>query len=347
MLDLRRRLLGALVLILSVTVVGIIGFSVIDPDAGLVRAFYMTAITLTTVGFGEEIAIDTDGARIFTAVLILVGMGATLYFVSTVTAFLLEGQLGHVFRRRKMERDLADMRDHLIVCGSGQTAIYAAAELHAVEQAVVLVVPTEERAEEAREKLPHVPIVLGDPTEDDILEAAGVTRAAGLIPCSSSDNENVVVTLTARQLNPTLRIVSRVSDVDNEAKVRKVGADSVVSPQHIGGLRLASEMIRPAVVSFLDTMLRDQNRNLRVDEVRIPEGAPSVGKQIRDIELGELPGVLLIAVRDGGGDWTYNPSRSSPIRAGTTMVFLGSPHDSRVMRDRLGGELVTESTPTH
>lgn len=127
MIDPRRRLLGALSLILVVTLIGIFGFSVIDPNAGFVRAFYMTVITLTTVGFGEEIAVDTDGAQIFTAVLIFFGMGATLYFVSTSTAFLLEGQLGNVFRRKKMVRDLAALQGHMIVCGSGSTALYAAA----------------------------------------------------------------------------------------------------------------------------------------------------------------------------------------------------------------------------
>ncbi len=346
MRDMRRRLLGALALILIVTVIGIVGFSIIDPDAGLIRAFYMTAITLTTVGYGEEIAVDTDPARMFTAVLILVGMGVTLYFVSTATAFLLEGQLGHVFRRRKMERDLSNLSGHLIVCGSGQTAVYAASELAAVERAVVLIVTTEEEVEEARERLPDIPIVLGDPTEDDILEAAGIARASGVIACSPSDNQNVVVTLTARQLNPDVRIVSRLSDVDNEIKIRKVGADSVVSPQHIGGLRLASELIRPAVVTFLDTMLRDRDRNLRVDEIRIPPGARSIGKKISEIQLRELPGILLLAIRDERGDWEYNPPRSSVIREGTTMIFLGSPEDSRQMRERLGGTLVANSAAT-
>jgi len=168
LVDLRHRLLGALGFILLVTIVGITGFSLIDPDAGLVRAFFMTAITLTTVGYGEEIAVDTDGARIFTVILILVGMGAVLYFVSTGTAFLLEGQLGHVFRRKKMERELAGLNGHIIVCGSGPTALYAASELATVKRDVVLVVGSPAEAENARTVLPDVPIVLGDPTDDDI-----------------------------------------------------------------------------------------------------------------------------------------------------------------------------------
>lgn len=342
LLDLRRRLLKALAFIVLVMVIGMAGFSVIDPTAGIVRAFYMTAITLTTVGFGEEIAVDSDGARVFTAVLILVGMGGTLYFVSTVTAFILEGQLGHVFLRKKMERDLSKLEGHMIVCGSGRTAFYAVRELATVQRPVVLVVPSSEEAEALASDLADVPVVLGDPTDDDVLRAAGVERAGGVIACSDSDNQNVVITLTARQLNPEIRIVSRLEDVDQEGKIRKVGADAVVSPQHIGGLRLASELIRPTVVSFLDTMLRDRDRNLRIEEIFIPPGAPCVDKEIRELSLADHPGILLLALRDTDGSWEYNPRRSQRVRANTSLVFLGSPEDSGALRRTLGGQRPTD-----
>lgn len=338
--DLRRRLIGAVALILIVTVVGIVGFSIIDPSAGLIRAFYMTAITLTTVGYGEEIAVDSDPARIFTAALILFGMGAVLYFVSTVTAFMLEGQLGHVFRRRKMERDLQTLQGHMIVCGSGPTAIYAAEELAAVKRSVVLVVGHRHELEDPVGHMPDIPILVGDPTDDEILKTAGLDRAAGLVACSESDNENVVITLSARQLNPGIRIVSRLQDVDQEGKVRKVGADAVVSPQHIGGLRLASELIRPTVVDFLDTMLRDRERNLRIEEVLIPETSSAVGKPMTELGLQDFPGVLLLAVRSANGEWIYNPPRAKDVKAGTSLIFLGSPEDSKALRERLGSELV-------
>lgn len=346
LVDLRRRLLKAFAFLVLVTVVGVAGFSVIDPSAGLVRAFYMTAITLTTVGFGEVVAVDTDGARIFTALLILVGVGGTLYFVSNVTAFIIEGQLGHVFGRRKMERELASLEGHMIVCGSGPTAIYAVTELAAVQRAVVLVAGSASEAEDLVADLPAVPIVAGDPTDDDVLRTAGIERAGGVVACSESDNQNVVITLTARQLNPTVRIVARLQDVDQEAKIRKVGADAVVSPQHIGGLRLASELIRPTVVTFLDKMLRDRERNLRIDEIAIPPGAPAVGRRMIELELEDLPGVLLLAVREPDGSWEYNPRRDQRIREDTALIFLGSPEDSRALRERLGGERPTDTSST-
>jgi voltage-gated potassium channel len=337
MADLRNRLLGAMALIVVVTLVGIFGFLVIEPEAGFIRAFFMTAITLTTVGYGEEIALDTDGAYLFTAVLILFGMGSTLYFVSTGTAFLLEGQLGHVFRRKKMQRELASMTGHVIVCGSGRTALYAATELDAVERQVVLVAGGVAEAEHASSSLPNVMVMVGDPTDDDVLREAGIDRASGLIACAEEDNENVVITLTARQLNPRVRVVSRLQDVEQEQKVRKVGANAVVSPQHIGGLRLASELVRPMVVTFLDTMLRDEDSNLRIDEVIVPADAPCVGEKIRDIGLETIPGVLLLAVRYREGEWVYNPHRTDEVKAGETLIFLGSPDDSRSLRELIGG----------
>lgn len=345
--DLRLRLLKALGFIILVTIIGTVGFSVIDPSAGLVRAFFMTAITLTTVGYGEEIPLDTDGARIFTAALILVGMGSVLYFVSTGTAFLLEGQIGHVFRRRRMERDLAGLSAHHIVCGSGPTALYAAAELSAVGRSVVLVVSTVEGAERANAELPSVPVLKGDPTEDSILQAAGVERASGLVACTESDNENVVVTLTARQLNADIRIVARIEDVDHEAKVRKVGADAVVSPQHIGGLRLASELVRPTVVTFLDAMLRDRDLNLRVDEIRISAGSPAIGKPISQIGLESVPRLLLLAVRRENGYWHYNPPRSYEVKVDEVLIFLGNLEDAQMLRERLAGTAVSESATAH
>lgn len=339
--ELRGRLTKASAFLVLVTLVGIVGFSVIDPDAGVIRAFYMTAITLTTVGYGEVVSVDTDAARLFTSVLILVGMGGTLYFVSTVTAFIIEGQLGHVFQRKKMERELAGLEGHMIVCGSGATAIYAVTELATVQRPVVLVAASDSEAQEFNEDGPDVPVIVGDPTDDDVLWAAGIGRAEGLIACAESDNQNVVITLTARQLNPGIRIVARLQDVDQEAKIRKVGADAVVSPQHIGGLRLASELIRPTVVTFLDEMLRDRDRNLRVEEISIPEGAPTVGRRIRDLGLEKLPGILLLAIKDAEG-WEYNPDRDHTVQAKTSLVFLGSPDDAKALRDRLGGPRPTD-----
>jgi voltage-gated potassium channel len=339
--ELRVRMLAALALLGVVTAVGTVGFKLIDPSADWVQAFFMTAITLTTVGYGEVVPLETDAAQLFAAGLIFAGMGAALYFVSTGTAFILEGQLGHVFRRRRMEKDLAALDRHLLVCGSGQTAIYAAQELLSVRRSVVMVVERPDKVGSIRAELEDVPIIVGDPSVDEILLAAGVRRASGLVACTKSDKENLVIVLSARQLNPAIRIVSRVLDLDSEDKIRKVGANGIVSPNFIGGLRLASELIRPTVVDFLDTMLRDRDLNLRIDEVRIPETSPAVGTPLNMLGLDKTPHALLIATRTEDGDWHYNPHRSTPVEPGMVLIFLGSPADSRALCDMLAGEMIS------
>ena len=340
--DLRVRLFVGLAYMVAVTLTGTVGFHIIDPAAGWVRAFFMTAITLTTVGYGHEVELATRGDFIFTAVLILLGMGGVAYFVTTATAFVLEGQLGHVFRRRRMEKELARLDRHLIVCGSGQTAIYTVKELVSVRRPVVMVVDRPEDASHLSDMLEGVPAVVGDPSKDEILLLAGIQRATGLVAATESDKENLVITLTARQLNPDIRIVTRTVEVEGETRLRKVGADAVVSPNFIGGLRMASELIRPTVVTFLDTMLRSRDLNLRIDEVQIPEGSPAVGRPLNTLGLDKTPGALLLAERDAEGNWLYNPSRSRPVTPGVTLIFLGSPHDSRALCDQLGGVMISQ-----
>jgi len=342
--DLRVRLFGGAAYMFAVTLVGTVGFHVIDPSAGWVRAFFMTAITLTTVGFGYEVELATEGAFIFTAVLILLGMGGVAYFVTTATAFILEGQLGHVFRRRRMEKELARLDRHLIVCGSGQTAIYTARELVSVRRPVVMVVERAEDASRVSDTLQDVPTLVGDPSKEEVLLLAGVKRATGFVAAMESDKDNLVATLTARQLNPNIRIVTRTGEVEAEARLRKVGADAVVSPNFIGGLRMASELIRPTVVTFLDTMLRNRDLNLRIDEIQIPEGSPLVGRALNEIGLEKIPGALLLAERDQDGTWRYNPPRSQPVTPGMILIFLGSPKDARALCDHVGGVMISQPT---
>lgn len=340
--ELRFRLGGAGAFLIFVTAIGVMGYRLIDPDAGWVNAFYMTAITLTTVGFGEVIDLSNNpGGRVFTAVLILVGMGGVLYFVSTATAFVLEGQLGHVFWRRRMEKKAAKLDGHVIVCGSGSTALYTANELIAVRRQVLVVAEDAEGYTFITRELSGTPVLLGDPTEDEVLRSAGIERAAGLVACTDSDRENLIITVTARQLNAGIRIVARVTDIDHQQKVRRVGADAVVSPNYIGGLRLASELIRPTVVSFLDEMLRDKTENRRIDEIQLPEGSPSVGKTVAELGIEENSGGLLLAIRTADGQWVYNPHLSRTVGPDEVLILLGSPQDLGDLCENLDGVMVS------
>ncbi len=345
--QLRVRLAAAGLFLVAVLVTGTVGYRVIDPRVGWIDALYMTTITLTTVGYGEIVDLSGHpGGRLFTILLILAGMGGVLYFVSTATAFVLEGQLGHVFWRRRMQRIIDRMDKHLIVCGSGSTAIYTADELLSVDRDVLVVCDEEGRQDILRRSLPDVPIVTGDPTLDEVLIAAGVERAAGIVAATGNDKDNVLLTLAARQLNPSLRIVSRVTDIHSEKKVRKVGADAVVSPDFIGGLRLASELIRPTVVTFLDGMLRDRSTNLRIDEIRIPAGSRAAGREVGELGIAQIaPEALLMAARTGAGEWHYNPKSDFQVRPGTVLVFMASPDQMRALVEDLGGRMVAPVRP--
>ncbi len=339
LVEIRRRLFTAGAAVLVLLAVGVTGYMLIDTGQHrFLDSLYMTVITLTTVGYGEIIPLDTHPwGRVFTMVLLLFGMGVLVYFASAVTAFLVEGQLGQVFWRKRMRQAIAALREHYIVCGAGTVAGHVLEELIRVQRPVVAIVPpgaTPPALSLGTELL----YLEGDPADEDVLREAGVERARGLVPALDSDRDNVLVTLTARQIQPELRIVSMLADHRNEAKLRRAGADAVVSPYRIGGLRMASELIRPVAVTFLDQMLRDRDKNLRVDEVRICEGSSAVGKRVGDLKVNEHPGLLLLAlVAPDGQRYEYKPDAGARIEAGATLVVMGSPEAAADLRARFGG----------
>jgi voltage-gated potassium channel len=186
-----------------------------------------------------------------------------------------------------------------------------------------------------------VPLLLGDPSEEAMLRVAGVERAAGLLACTADDRDNLVVTLTARQVNDRIRIISRATDPEMEAKMVRVGANAVVTPELIGGLRMASELVRPTVVSFLDQMLRDREKNLRVGEVTLPPDSPVVGRRLADAAPLDGTGALLLACRDAAGGWIYNPSGDFELNDSTTLIIMGTPADLSSIRTRLAPAATT------
>lgn len=326
--QLQRGLAAAAGLFAMLLATGVVGYRIIEPSASWIDALYMTVITLTTVGYTEIIPMTGHpGGKLFTMVLLIVGLGIALYFVSTGTALLVEGHLGNAFWRRRMHKQAEGLSGHHIVCGSGETAIHAARELHSVGAEVVLICDEANRVDWLRTRLPPVTILEGDPGMDDVLKQAGVERAAGLLVATESDKENVIVTLTGRQANPEVRIVARTTDMGMTAKLYNVGADSVVAPSHIGGLRLASELIRPTVVSFLDQMLRDRDRNLRIGEVPLPADSPYAGKNVQDLDLRSSSNALLLAIRRTDGAWVYNPAEDMKLEDGITLILMGTPED--------------------
>lgn len=318
--------------------VGTIGYKMLggDDDSWL-DAFYMTAVTLTTVGYREVIDVGHSPAgQLFTIALLFVGVGSFLYFFTNLTAFVVEGTLDRMFWRRRMRKITGNISDHFIVCGGGKTGNYVLLELLQTNRPFVLIERDEERVQSLLERLgTDIPVVIGDATDDETLLEAGLERARGLVSCISSDKDNLVVAFSARNLRPGLRIVSRCSEQRDVQKLIKAGVDAIVTPDQIGGLRLVSELVRPTAVTFLDSMLREGGQ-LRIEEVTISPGARLAEQTLGDIRKEESLDLMVIAVRSADGGWQYNPPDSTPLPPGTGLIFMGNPEARTMIEEQAG-----------
>jgi voltage-gated potassium channel len=296
----------------------------------------MAVITLTTVGFEEIVDMSRNPlGRMFTVVLLLVGMGIVAYAVPMLAALMIEGQLHNVFARRRMEKKIGEMADHHVVCGDVTAAWYVAEELTRTRRGVVVVVPDDDTLSAVQSRLGDIPAVVGDPSDDQTLVRAGVERSAGVVFAMASAKDNVIGVLTARRLAPNVRIIATTDVPETEVKLRTVGADGVVNPTRIGGLRMASELVRPAVVTFLDTMLRQKGGTLRVEEVTIPQEADLADRTLGSLEIDEIPGALLLAVRlPSTGDFEFKPAADRRLEPGMTIVVMADPEGLERLRKR-------------
>lgn len=333
-----RRLVGAFVFLMTVAGSGTLGYHYMgDGRWTLFDCFYMSVVTLSTVGFAETLPgmNEVPGARGFTVLLIVLGSGTLLYFVSTFTAFVVEGDLLGVLKRRRMNKRIEKLEGHVVVCGVGSTGAHIVDELVATRTPFVAIDSESERLrrldEETEQPLHYV---VGDATDDAVLLEAGLDRARGIIAALHDDKDNLFVTVTARALAPNARIVAKAVEASAIDKLHRAGADSVVSPNRIGGMRLVSEMIRPAVVQFLDLMLRDKQRNLRLEELEIPSDSSMVGVALRDTDIRQKTDALVIAVRAVDGKFLYNPPPDTELTAGMKLVVLAET--DKIIRLREG-----------
>jgi voltage-gated potassium channel len=271
-----------------------------------------------------------QGARVWTLLLILLGSGSLVFFVSSFTAFIVEGDIQGALRRRRMQKKIDQLSDHFIVVGVGATGIHVVGELIASKVPFVVVETNEERLVALSEQLgPDFLYVRGDATLDHTLEQAGIMRAKGLAATLREDKDNAFVTITARALNPKLRIAAKVTEDSSETKLKRAGADTIVSPSFIGGMRLASELVRPSVVEFLDKM---RSQDLRVEEVPIPDGSPLIGAPLRETGIRHQSNVLVLAVREPDGAYSYNPGPDFTLVSGQTLVVLCRTEDLNTLR---------------
>ena len=324
-----RQFIFALMLLAGVFLIGTAGYMIIGAGRwSLIDCAYMTAISLTTVGYGDVLGIDNHlGAKVFTMGLLVAGMGVTLYSVSSLTALVVESQLYHLFELRKMKKELALIQDHFIVCGGGSTGSHIVQEFIDTHQPFVLIEQNEEVLEQLRVRFPGILYVKGNAMEEMVLHEAGIDRAKGLVAALHLDSENMFLTVSSHFFNPTMKIAVKCVEHHNTELFRRAGASYVVSPHFIGGMRLASELLRPHVVSFLDKMLRSKQggESVRVSDVTVTQHSPHLNKTLEATDIYGHCGLQVVAIGHiDDDDFTYNPPPSSLLREGSVLVVIGT-----------------------
>jgi voltage-gated potassium channel len=339
-MDLRRRLQYAGAALLVVTAFSVAGYRLIGGESvSLLQALYMAVITLAGVGYGEIVdTAHSPALRVFNMFVVLFGVTITVYVFSVVTAFLVEGEITNIFWRRKMQRRISELKDHYIICGLGDTGRFAVEELQKTGTDFVVVEGNAEVIKKFREHhgaaADNTLVLVGDATDEEVIAEAGLDRARGLIAALSSDKDNLVIIVMARQVRDDLRIVARYTDPKFADRMTKAGANSTVSPNRIGGLRLASEAVRPHVVGFLDLMLREQSRTLRIEDIEIAAGSPWAGQTIGELKMHERYNLLVMAVKNVFGDNQFiaNPADSIRMSPGSVLIAMGDVNDIRRAR---------------
>ncbi len=327
MKELKKRLIFALIFITFIITVGSAGYMFIE-GWNCLDALYMTVITIASVGFKEVHDLSPNG-RLFTIILIISGVGSVAYALSAGAKVVLEGEFQEIFGRKRLEKIIKDLKNHYIVCGYGRMGKIICRELREKNIKYVVVEKKPDMTIEREDLL----ILEGDATKDEILKELGIEKAKGLISVLPTDAENLFVVLSARELNPGLFIVARAGEEGSEQKLMRAGADRVVSPYHIGGLRIAHTVLKPAVVDFIEFATKSGNIDLQMEEIAIQENSKLVGLSLDECGIGRDLGIIVVAIKKHAGDMEFNPTFRTSIKAGDTLIALGEIPKLKILED--------------
>jgi voltage-gated potassium channel len=315
------RLRLALAMMLTVFVVGSVGYGVLGLSP--IDAMYMTVTTITTVGFREVTGPNvTTAEKLFTMLIIVTGVGTVLYTFTLGVQVVVEGQLRDFVGRRRMDKKIAQMRDHVVVCGWGRVGRAVAHDLVRAGKDVVIVDIDDDRV-----RMLDIPTVVGDATLDTTLRAAGIEHAAALVAALEGDAENLFVTLSSRAINLELFIVARARQEESVPKLERAGADRVVNPQELGAARMASFVARPHVAEFIDVVMHERSMEFRMQEIEVTDDSPLAGVSLRDANLRQRAGVLVLALRQTDGTFTTNPDPDTLIEPKQVIIAVGTDTD--------------------
>jgi len=315
-----RRLLPHASILLSVIIFAVVGYMVLE-DYSVLEAVYMAVITIFTVGFLEVHPLSPAG-EVLTIVVIISGVGTAVYAGGKAVEIIVEGEMTGYRRRRRMEKKIGEMKDHYIICGFGRVGHNVAQVFESSGIPYVVIDSKSETLVELGSK--NVPSIIGDATSDDILLSAGILSAHGLIACSDSDVANVYVTLSARALKRDLNIVARAGFKDTEKKLVMAGANRVISPYFISGVRMAALVTRPVASEFLDLMTHAGQLDFSLYEIPIPQNSPLAGKSLGEADIRNSSGCLILAIRGADSSFNLHPTAASRMEENCILVVIGT-----------------------
>lgn len=323
--EIRRPFGFAALLLLAIVVVGVLGYVFIE-GWSVVDALWMVVITLTSIGYGEVHPLSATG-RVFTMLLIAAGLSVGTYTMTQLTRSLLEGDLGRYFKERRRKRMMADLSDHYIVIGYGRLGRIVARELQATGHRVAVIEREGARGLDDSE----FPFILGDGSNDEVLRQAGIERARGLAVTAAPAAEAIFITLSGRQLNPSIPILTRVESDEGATKARRAGATAVVSPHSMGGWRMAHGLVRPYTTTFLDLATLAEHQDIMLEEIEVGARSGWSGCSLKELGMRQQHGVLVVALRRANGEMVVTPDASTRIGIGDFLICIGAPDRVRAL----------------
>ena len=317
-----RRILTHLSVLFSLIVVGAVGFGILE-DKSFLTSLYFTIITVTTVGYGDVTPLSMGG-KIFATFIALAGVGIFFYVFTSVTQVIIEGEFREIVWRRRMEKVIKGLKDHYIICGYGKTGSQICRELSRGKRKFLVVEKDIGKAEAAVKE--GFLVLQGDATQESVLEEAGIATAKGIAAITGSDATNVFIVLTSRGMNSSLFILGRFEEDETQRKLERAGADRTVSPHHIGGLRMASMLLKPNVCDFIELATMGSSLDLQMEEITLKEGSKFADKTIGESSIRKEHGVIIVAVKKKGKT-IFNPSPDTSLHSGDLLIVIGKPEE--------------------
>lgn len=329
-----REITISLFAVITIITFGTTGFTLIE-GWHLFDSLYMTVITLSTVGFSEVHPLS-DAGKAFAIFLILMGVGVVALVFSTITRFLLQRQMRWIFERKGMQQKIDEMSEHTIICGYGRLSRITSMQLKSASLPLIII-EKDPVAANLAESAGHL-VLVGDATIDQTLLSAGIMRAKRLVSLLSNDADNLYVILASRELNKELFIMSRAEDEASERRLKRAGANRVMSPYTVGARKIADGILRPFVTDFIDVAVSDPSVEMQIEEIQIPQNSTISGKSLEQSEIRQKTNVIVAAMINSKGEMTFNPAGKALIEAGSILIALGLKNDLSKLEQLISGE---------